>query len=70
VKPAGPRKNRPKPRQEKPDPPNPPARTRRPLCPADVLSHEANVEFLRSIADICNARADEVEQAETREGDR
>lgn len=35
----------------------------RPSYPPDVLSDEAHVEFLRSIADICNARADEVERA-------
>jgi hypothetical protein len=37
---------------------------RRIAYPREVLGEKSNVEFLRSIADICNARADEVEQAE------
>jgi len=41
----------------------PPIARTRPSYPSDVCSEEAHVEFLRSIADICNARADEVEQA-------
>lgn len=43
---------------------SPPSKTRaRPSYPRDVLSDEAEIEFLRSVADICNARASEVEEA-------
>jgi hypothetical protein len=43
-----------------------PARSRRPSYPTQPLADEAEVEFLRSIADICNARADEVEEAKAK----
>jgi hypothetical protein len=43
-----------------------PARARRPSYPTEPLADEAEVEFLRSIADICNARADEVEEAKAK----
>jgi hypothetical protein len=44
-----------------------PARSRRPSYPVEPLAKGAEVEFLRSLADICNARADEVEEAKTRQ---
>jgi hypothetical protein len=67
MKPAKPRK-RPVPKvpQRVADSKHPVARAR-PSYPPDVLSDDADVEFLRSIADICNARADEVEQAKAAE---
>jgi hypothetical protein len=43
-----------------------PGRSRRPSYPPEPLADEAEVEFLRSIADICNARADEVEEAKAK----
>jgi hypothetical protein len=43
-----------------------PAKSRRPSYPVEPLADEAEVEFLRSIAEICNARADEVEEAKTK----
>jgi hypothetical protein len=43
-----------------------PARSRRPSYPTQPLADEADVECLRSIADICNARADEVEEAKAK----
>jgi len=43
-----------------------PARSKRPFYPTEPLADEAEVEFLRSIADICNARADEVEGAKAK----
>jgi hypothetical protein len=42
------------------------ASSTRPSYPTEPLADEAEVEFLRSIADICNARADEVEEAKTK----
>jgi hypothetical protein len=53
-------------RQETVKPSESSTRPRRPSYPPDVLSHEGNVEFLRSVAEICNARADEVEQAKSK----
>jgi hypothetical protein len=57
-------------RQDSPAPPigatKAPARSRRPSYPTQPLADEAEVEFLRSIADICNARADEVEEAKAK----
>jgi len=44
-----------------------PAWSKRPSYPTEPLADEAEVEFLRSIADICNARADEVEEAKAKE---
>jgi hypothetical protein len=66
---------RPQPRKKrKPEAPRPtpigaakaPVRGRRPSYPTEPLADEAEVEFLRSIADICNARADEVEGAKAK----
>lgn len=43
-----------------------PASRRRPSYPVEPLAKGAEVEFLRSLADICNARADEVEEAKAK----
>jgi hypothetical protein len=65
----------PQPRKERPpqDPrPAPigaakrPARGKRPSYPTEPLAEGADVEFLRSLADLCNARADEVEAAKAK----
>ena len=53
-------------KQQPPKKPAPAASRQKPMYPTEPLADEAEVEFLRSIADICNARADEVEEAKAK----